>query len=181
MLALVGHGVLGPESLEHLDRLFENLQPGARAREREAVGLVFALVPTGTHAENQPSAGEHVDARGFLREQTCVAVRRARHHLPELDRRRVLRECGEGRERLENVSRLAARHRLDVVVHPEMVIAQLFGEVRELFRAVPRVGRRPSAVLELPTLRRERAPLQRRRHAASPAVAPAPVALRGSW
>ena len=50
---------------------------------------------------------------------------------------------------------------LDVVVDPEVVVADTLGELRELDRAVPRVGRVPTGVLELPTLRDERAVAQR--------------------
>ena len=80
----------------------------------------------------------------------------------------MLRERGEGRERLEHVRGLTARHRLDVVVHPEVVVAELLGELRELLGALPRARRVPARVLELPTLERERAVAQLRcRHARS--------------
>ena len=94
MLALERDGFLGPQPLDHLERLVEDLQPRARARVRDAVGLILPLVPTGADAQDQPPAGEHVYARRFLREETGIAVRRARHELTQLDRRRVLRERG---------------------------------------------------------------------------------------
>ena len=96
VLALERDGLLGPEPLDAPRRVSSRIcEPRARAREREAVRLVLALVPTRADAEDQPAAGEHVDARGFLGEQARVAVRRARDHLAELDRGRVLRERGE--------------------------------------------------------------------------------------
>ena len=56
----------------------------------------------------------------------------------------VLRQRGQGRERLEHVRRLAARHGLDVVVDPEVVVAELLGELRELDRCAPTRRPRPS-------------------------------------
>ena len=51
-------------------------------------------------------------------------------------------------------------HGLHVVVHPEVVVPDALGEPRDLLRAGPRVGGAPTRVLELPTLRCERAEAQ---------------------
>src|SRR6185295_7097398 len=64
---------------------------------------------------------------------------------------------GERRERLEHVRGLATRHRLHVVVHPEVVVAELLSQLRELLGAFPRARGVPTGVLELPTLQGERA------------------------
>ena len=55
VLALEGDGLLGPEPLHDLERLVEDREARARARVRDAVGLVLALVPA--RAESRGSGG----------------------------------------------------------------------------------------------------------------------------
>ena len=155
--AVEGDGLLGPESLDHLHGLVEHAQPLARREELVAVGLVLTLVPARAEPEDEATARHDVDAGRLLREQPGVAVRRAGDELPEADLLRVLRERSERGERLEHVRRLTSRHGLHVVVDPEVVVAEVLREPRHLDRARPRVAGVPTGVLELPTLRRERA------------------------
>jgi len=103
----------------------------------------------------EPSAVRRSIMRGYVIGRDEAELRRRVAQLAELDRRRVLRERGERRERLEHVRRLPPRHGLDVVVHPEVVVAELLGELCELLAPRPCVARRPTRVLELPTLRDE--------------------------
>src|SRR5689334_2870174 len=103
MLALERDGFLGPEALQHFERLVEDRETRPGTRIRNAVRLVLTLVPPRAQAEDEATTGEHVDARGFLGQQPRVAIRRARDELAELDRARVLGERSERRERLEHV------------------------------------------------------------------------------
>ena len=83
---------------------------------------------------------------------------------------RQRRQHGEG---LEHVGRLAPGHGLDVVVDPQVVVAQRLGQSGQFHRTVPGVGPAPPAVLELPSLGDEDPDLQgrsrpvRRAHAAN--------------
>ncbi len=84
---------------------------------------------------------------------------------PEADALGALRQRGEHRERLEHVRGLAPGHRLHVVVHPEVVVAEGLDLLGQLHAAGPRLGGTPAGVLELPALGDERPVPQRRRHA----------------
>ena len=152
--------LLGPQSLHRVEGLVERSEAITGRRELVAVGAVLALVPAGAQAKDQPSARDNIDLRRFLREQAGVSIRRARDELPEADRLRVLRERRERREGFEHMGRLAPGHGLDMVVDPEVVVAELLGPLRDLDGARPRLGGTPTGVLELPALRRERAESQ---------------------
>ena len=130
-------------------------------KELVAVCLVLALVPAGAEPEDEPAVREDVDARRFLRQQPDVAIPHACDELAEANRRGHLRERGQRGERLEHVRRFASRHRLEMVVHPQVVVPEPFRELRDLDRSLPGAARRPAGVLEFPTLRRKDAVAQR--------------------
>ena len=167
MAPLEGRLLLGPEHPNGGDRLVERPQPLARGEELPAVGRVLLVVPAGADAEDEPPARHDVDARRLLGEEPDVAVRRARHHLADPGPRRDLGERGHHRPRLEAGLGLTPRHRLDVVVDPEVVVAEVLGPQRDLLGLRPRVGRAHARELELPALGHERPPAQRHEPARS--------------
>src|SRR5262249_58930966 len=77
--------LLSPEELLQRERLVELREPDADRRELVAVAVVLALVPSRTHAVDEPPAGEHVDGRRELRPERRRAVRVARHEDPPPD------------------------------------------------------------------------------------------------
>src|SRR3954468_17138506 len=61
VLALIRDGLFRPEPLHDFEGLFENLQPYTRTRERVAVRLVLALVPSRAQTEDEAAVREHID------------------------------------------------------------------------------------------------------------------------
>src|SRR6185436_1590615 len=70
---------LRPQRAHHLAGLVEALQTLPHRVERKAVGLVLVLLPAGSHAEDETSAGDDVDLCGHLRDDSGMAIGVAEH------------------------------------------------------------------------------------------------------
>ena len=84
-----------PEAAQDLQLLLQHLGADLERREREAVVIVLLLVPAGTHAHVQPTAGHLVHGRGQLRKVARVAKRHRRDERPEPDAARLAGEAGQ--------------------------------------------------------------------------------------
>ncbi len=107
-----------PHLVGDLQRLFQALEALLKRREGYAQPVVLALEPGGADPQPGAPAGEHVEGRDLLDQDTGVAVGDAGDHRPK---RQPLRLSGEITERgvgLQHVVFGGANHRdLEVVVH----------------------------------------------------------------
>ncbi len=75
----------GPRANDDLDLLGEQREPLPRVEEREAVGLVLALVPARAHADVDAPARDVVDGRRHAGEHARMAEGRRRDERAEAD------------------------------------------------------------------------------------------------
>jgi hypothetical protein len=110
--------LLCPQPVHDLELLGEHREPRGGLRERETVGAVLALHPTGAEAELDAAAGDVVDGRSGVREEPRQAKGCGRDERAEAQ---LGRACGEAGKRRPGVVRdVAALVRLrDVVVGTE--------------------------------------------------------------
>ena len=137
--------LLRPQAGDDLQRLVEQL-PGGRLADGYvvAVGLVLPLVPTrrrGPRISRPPDITSMPAAS--LASSPTLRYADAGDQLAELHPVGALGQRGQHRERLEAVGALPAGHRLDVVVDPEVVVAQRLGPLRPRHRCRPGRRRRP--------------------------------------
>ncbi len=157
-LPWIGDGLLGPQPLHDLERLLEDLQPVRRAGDTVMPYAWYSrsYQPAPRPKISRPPENTSTHAASLA---SSPALRYAAHvtSWPSW----IVVVCCASAASVVNASNTCVgsrrRHGLDVVVHPEVVVAERLGELRDLLRARPRVGRTPAGVLELPALRRERA------------------------
>ena len=129
---------LRPERAKHVHRRFEPVEALRHRRHRDAEREVLALVPAGTQAKDESTAGGVVHHRGRLREDHRVAERRGQHGVPEPSAGHAVDEGRHRGQRFEARSVAFLRHVGEVVVHPHRL------EDLVLADACPRgVERRP--------------------------------------
>src|SRR5439155_17223825 len=144
VLAAERRSLLRPKARADLERLAELRHSITSPRELVAVGAVLVLLPSRTDAELDPAVRHLIDAGDGLREQRRVAVLRRRDETAEPDRRRVARERGKQRPRLEAVAIGEALAAEEVIAHPERLETGALRLARELaqLRVLPSRGRR---------------------------------------
>src|SRR6185503_2615316 len=97
------------------------------------VRAVLVFLPAGPDSELETATGNVVDARRHLRLERGVPVLDGRDQHAEPDLRRVTRERGEQRPRLEAVAvRRPARPAEEVVADPERIEARFLRALREV-------------------------------------------------
>ena len=155
--ALVRRLLVGPHRVHDLDALSKHPDAHLRLGELEAVAAVLVLVPAGTDAPVETAAADDVDGRGDLRQHARLAIRVAADHLAEADATRALADRRHRRPALEHGFVGGARDVVEVVVHPDRVVAELLGEHGDLDRLRPlRLGAVDRRQLHLPALGQER-------------------------
>src|SRR5207344_328575 len=95
-----------------------------RPWELEAVALVLVLVPSGTDTPIEAATADHVDRRRDLGEHAGLPIAVASDHLPQPNGRGSLADRGHRRPALEHCFTGRAGHVVEVVVHPDRVIAE---------------------------------------------------------
>ena len=132
------------------------------AAELVAVRLELTLVPAGTDTPVEPTAGDHVDRRGDLGEQTRVRYGVQLTICPSRIARGALADRGHRRPALEHGFVRGHGHVVEVVVDPDRVVTQVLGQRRDLDGSAHlSCGSRDGRQLHLPTLGNERAELDR--------------------
>ncbi len=155
--ALVRRLLVGPHRMHDLDALAKHPDAHLRRGELEAVPAVLVLVPAGTDPPVETAAADDVDRRGDLRQHARLAIRVAADHLAEADAAGALADRRHRRPTLEHGFVRGTRHVVEVVVHPDRVVAELLGEHRDLDRLGPfRLGAVDRRELHLPALGQER-------------------------
>ncbi len=130
--------VFGQERSDALDRFVELAQADGRGRERDAVGVELALMPTGAEAQRHPALREVVDGRDRLRHDGRMSVGRAVHEAAAAHVRRRRRQrgvCSESFEAFVPGVRVGDVRRVEVVPHrdpPEAERLDAFPQCTEL-------------------------------------------------
>ena len=110
--------VVTPHPRAELERVLEPLEPFGERRERDAESASFLLVPRRADPEHGPAAGEHVERRDRLCEDSRVPVHDAGDHGDEARLLGVGGEIPERRVGLEHVViGWAKRSDLEEMVH----------------------------------------------------------------
>ena len=130
------HQVLAPQGAHHLDLL---LRPAAPVVEVLPQRLVLDGVPAYTHAEPQPSTGQHVDRGGLLGHEGRLALRQDYHPADQLNALGDPRQVSEQDEGLVKHVRVPVRPGPpgpardvgpeDVIERQQVVEAHLFGSL----------------------------------------------------
>ena len=121
----------GPQALDDLELLFEQVEALAEAGVGDAVGLVLAVVPAGAEAQLDPSAAHGVDRGHADGEGAGQPEGHRGDEGAEPDAVGVTGEAGERGPRVGRPGAGVRRRDLQVVVGPEEgVEARLLGDVR---------------------------------------------------
>ena len=113
------------------ETLFEDAQPSSRARERDAVRVVFELGPARAQPESDPARGELVECGHRVREHRGVAVPGAVDEAAAPHAVRVRRERGVAHERFEARRVAGVVGRVEVVPDRDPVEAELLDALPE--------------------------------------------------
>ena len=119
VFALERCGAFRPERLHDLDALLEAVHALTERGEGQAEGLVFGDVPAGAHAEDEPTAAQHIDLGGHPREERGVAEGHGADERAEADALRFFGDEDEGDEGLQGVAVGGTGEREEVVGAPE--------------------------------------------------------------
>ena len=156
VLAVVCGLGLRPHRLHNFNALAQHADAILGRRKVVSIAAVLVLIPSGANPPIESSTRNDINRRRDLGQQAWRAIAVAPNHLAEAHTASALANSRHRGPALEHCFVRRHRHIVEVVVEPDRVVPEFFGQHRNLNCPIPlRLGAVDRGQFHLPALRHE--------------------------